>query len=178
MNNRMATVANRLNTEAMFFGITKMMMIFSSWFKATCASISTWRGEFSFFNSFIHNISCVRFLWIKMITNPAIFVKFFSMICLIFSRNFSFYFFSVFALVVFSYALCCFWGLYVFALILPVAYFAICLMSIFFFFAFVKFRDRFCFFAHITMFSFHKAQDNRLLGMCRHKNKRNLSRYG
>ena len=177
MNNRMTTIANRLKTEAMFLGITKMMMILSSWFKTISTSISTWRKEFSFFDSFIHNIFCVRFLWIKMITNPTIFAKFFSMICFIFSRNFSYYFFSVFALIVFSYAFCCFWSLYIFASILPIAYFTIRLMSIFFSFAFVKLRDRSCFFAHTAMFSFHKVQKSQLLGMCQHKNKINLSEF-
>lgn len=173
----MTTITNRPNTEAMFLGITKMMMILSSWFKAISTSVSTWRKKFTFFNSFIYDIFCVCLLWVKMITNPAIFSEFFLMICFVFSCNFSYYFFPVVALIVFSYAFCCFWSLYIFASIFSVAYFTICLMSIFFSFAFVKLRDRFCFFAHTAMFSFHKVQDTRLLGMCQQKNKINLSRY-
>ena len=151
----------------MFFGITKMMMIFFGWFSAIYTFKFRHWLKITFFNSLANNVLSVIFLLIKIIANFALSAKLFAMRIFIFLRNLLYYLFAMFALVVSFYSFNSFRCSNI-----PPAIFLITSLTIslvFISFAFVKFRDWFNLFTHTAFFSFHSYKYNSLLGTCQEK---------
>lgn len=154
----------RFNTETMFCGIPKMMMIYLGLFVTMSTLENIRRLDLLFFNGLPHNIFGVCFFWITMIINPAFFTKFFAVNGFVCLCNLLYYFLAMFALIVLFYPFCRFRSAYIFTSIFSITNFAIGL--IFVPFALIELRNKFNLFTHAATFRFHIMNYNRVLGTC------------
>jgi hypothetical protein len=172
----MTFFTNRLNFERL--GIIRMMILLR-FFGAVKTSQGRWVRQLASLNGPLnsavrptsfwmvfapknHSFAVVRFVFFASLILSAFSFAFFAL--MVFFATSAHYFFAVFTLSVFLYALCCFWGVYIFSLVCSIANFAVSLMSVFPAAISVKCRKRFKSFTHTTLF--RNSNYNGLIGIC------------